>query len=335
MHHESLKNQIFDAQSKDDDHIIIKEVNYNQGNKNELVFFFKPESFDVDHDSEESLIDMVEQKFDDFDIEVSGSILINGTKLKELGIMDRHYGYINLLSKRTEQTVSQIDYDTIASMLKLPDLSNYKVLGGHRFLEEFPNFDEASLNELWLSKHSLKLRSGFYFEKYLVNGDNVIIINGFHPSQLLHFTRPDHRIVVMLLHTDTDWKILKNDMAGATFPEMALAGSIRSEIFNHKEKYGVSRVTVSNNFVHLSAGPFEAMFEVNNFISTFAELGFNLKSTNVARMMIEKGLKIEDVKFAMQNPVKEINGKKTNLFTITEDKNTDEAIDEYIKHFKS
>lgn len=123
-------------------------------------------------------------------------------------------------------------------------------------------------------------------------------------------------------------------MVGNTFPEKADSVSIRGELFKNHAKYGVKNVSISNNFVHLSAGPFEALFELENFLMDLKVVNFNLSIANVYRLMIKNGLNINDVNYSISNPSVNIDSKKIDLFTFTEDNNTADAISNYIQFFK-
>lgn len=221
----------------------------------------------------------------------------------------------------------------IQQSLEIADIGKYKLLGGHEFLQEFNEFDEHSLDKFWATKKAIKLRSGFYIQKYAVKGNEVVLVNGFHPAQLRHYTDPSHQIVLLLLHSDTDWKVLKWDLVGDTFPEKARLGSIRGEMFSNSDKYGMRQVSIGNNCVHLAAGPFEALFEINNFLKDVRVLEFKLSETHMFRKMSERRISKENIEKSIENPVARINEKEIDLFTYTEDKDSYEAIYNYIKYF--
>jgi hypothetical protein len=87
--------------------------------------------------------------------------------------------------------------------------------------------------------------------------------------------------------------------------------------------------------VHLSAGPFEAMFEAHNFLHAIPGLNFDLAHTAMGRLMQAKGLTPADVEQCLKNPVATVDGEEVDLFTLTEDKNAREAIALYSEHFAS
>jgi len=333
MDNVSIITDIVDAAFSDSDELIARAFEFSKDKRNELLFFFKPECFlSGSPENAGRIVEMVFDKFSRYKTEVSGALLLRGNRLDELSIMDRHYGFINKLSRNASAMVGEEELSKIRESLDAGS-GHCKVLGGHEFLERFGGFNEKSLDELWLTKKSVKLRSGFYVQKYSVNGEDIILVNGFHPAQLRHFTDPSHRIVVLLLHSDADWKGLKHGMVGDTFPEKAERDSIRGELFSNSAGYGIPGVSISNNCVHLSAGPFEALFEMDNFLKDIRGVEFDLRKTNMHRLMTGRGLAAGDVERCIQNPAARINGKTTDLFTLTEDRDSEDAVSEFIRCF--
>ncbi|MGE5343245.1 MAG: hypothetical protein ACM3SY_17370 [Candidatus Omnitrophota bacterium] len=339
--HLPLIHQIEEALTENQSESLICRFHFDDSSRsdrlpeNQLLFFFKPECFQFpDKKQQRQLMEMVFETFGRFNIRIDGAILLDGKRLEEFSIIDRHYGFINRLSRKASEMVSPEDLARIYDALGIADPEHYQVLGGHEFLKRYPEFDEKEENDFWLSKHSVKLRSGFYFQTYTVNGDKFIIINGFHPLQVRRYTHPLQRIVVLLLNTDTDWKVLKADLSGDTYPERARATSIRGELFKNHEKYGLPPVDISTNCVHLSAGPFEAIFEIDNFLKNVDDAHFDLYKTNVAVRMQERALSRDEVDRSLTNPTAEIEGKVVDLNTFTEEKNTNDAIALYCEYFR-
>lgn len=334
---DELVRAIIDAAKSGEHERLIQPFDFKTDQQNELVFFFKPGCFNAaEHGHVQDIVELGLKELQDYHVTIAGVLLLSGRRLEELEIMDRHYGYINRLSKQASKVLHDEDFQHIYEELGITSGSEkYQVLGGHEFLQRFQDYDANRLRELWASKHSHKLRSGFYIQEYDIASQQVILVNGFHPSQLAFFTDPSHKIILLLLQSDTNWHDLKYDMVGDTFPENAKVTSIRGELYTHHERYGLKEVTVSNNMVHLSAGPFEAMFEGYNFLHAMPTLHFNLMNTNMGRLMHAKGLTDADVDTCLQNPVVTIEGEEVDLFTATEDKNSNEAIEVYIQHYAS
>jgi hypothetical protein len=302
---------------------IIQQVKIGQTNKqNELVFFIKPELLDVE-ENEKILnsFEIIREKFDDFKVEIDGAAIIPGAVLKEYGIMNRHYGFINQLSRKASSIVDEESRQRIFTTLGIEDRDQYKILGGHEFLKTF-DADVDTLSDIWFAQTANKLRSGFYFIADTYKGQPFILVNGFHPSQLRHFTRADHKILLMLIHTDTDWYDLKFEMVGDTFPENAKPDSIRGRLYKNPERFGQAEVGINTNGVHLSAGPFEAAYEVVNFFGPLIDLNPEVKPPLAILKAIESGIQKQKALSLMDNPTVD----NSDLFSETENLNTEEAV---------
>lgn len=293
---------------------------------NELLLFIKPEVFMVPEAGQtEKVVDLILEKISEFDIQINGVSIVGGRILDEQEIMNRHYGFINVLSRSASKVLNAEDKKRIEDSLGI-SIHGYDILGGHEYLQQYPEETSSDLDRFWFMGKSTKIRSGFYVRPVEKNGRDIILVNGFHPQQLAHFTQPSHKIVLMLLHSNTDWAILKNEMVGATFPEKAVPDSIRGILHSHAQAYGFESVTIANNCVHLSAGPFEAMFEMVNFFGKITGLDVQKQLPLILRRMLEAGIEYEQAIKALDNPTITYSGKQIDLFTATEDMNTDEAV---------
>lgn len=302
---------------------ILQPVQVGQTNKqNELVFFIKPELFDV-NDDEKILnsLQLIKAKFLEYDIEVKGAAIVPGSVLEKFGIMNRHYGFINQLSRMASKIVDDDTRHRLFEMLEEEDTGERQILGGHEFLDAFDS-DVETLSEIWFAQEANKLRSGFYFIEDTIEDKPIILVNGFHPSQLLHFTREDHRIYLMLLHTDTNWYDLKFDLVGDTFPERAKPSSIRGKLYAEPDRYGQGEVSINTNGVHLSAGPFEAAFEVVNFFGPLLDLEPEVTPPLAIQRAIQIGISKEKALDLLTNPIM----NDSDLFSESENLDTDTAV---------
>jgi hypothetical protein len=314
-----------------EDCLTISPLDFNTSAENEILFFYKPECFlGSQLDKFTRLQEMVLQKFEDYAVKVDGIILLSGAFLAQAHIMDRHYGFINRLSRGASTLLTNEEKTRIEENLSI-SLSHYRIFGGHEFLQEFPMFNEEQLNQFWLSRESCKMRSGYYYQAFEYNGKNILIVNGFHPLQLSHFTRPGRRIILFLLHSNHPWMGLKNDLIGDTFPDKAIPSSIRGEIYNHRERYDAVDISITTNYVHLSAGPYEALYELWNFFGN-AKVGFALNATNLSHKMVAAGMSNEAQR-AILNPAVQIGEKTIDLFSITENMDSRPAVEVYHQNF--
>ncbi len=325
---QQLKQALLDSLQSDEDIAVIQSPAIGETERqNELLMFIKPELLAIeDRACLGNAIELIWAKLSEFDASVAGTVLVGGPALERKESMDRHYGAINVLSKTASDGLDASDQRSVYDALSVSS-AHYPLFGGHEFLNAHPSFTPASLDSLWFTKKAHKIRSGFYVQAYEEAGEKFILVNGFHPAQLAHFTEPSHRIALMLLHSDTGWAELRDQMIGYTFPERAVSGSIRGELHARPAHYGFDEVTIANNGVHLSAGPFEAMFEVGNFFGSL--VGSDISSTRprIVKTMQNAGISTGDAYRAMENP--DINGGDgaiTDLFDATEHMDTEAAV---------
>jgi len=302
---------------------VIQPVHIGQtDHENELVFFIKPELLRVDDESKIlNSLKMIKDRFLAYQVEVDGIVILPGNVLADFEIMNRHYGFINQLSRTASELVDAETRKSIFDFLGEEDDGTHKILGGHEFLHNYP-VSVDDLNKIWFGQGARKLRSGFYFVPITYQGVPILLVNGFHPSQLLHFTHQDHRIILMLLHTNTDWYDLKFKMVGDTFPEKANPDSIRGQLFAQPTLYGQGDVSINTNGVHLSAGPFEAAFEVVNFFGDILSLDLRTTPPLAIQRAINEGIDKKLALSYLDNPDIE----DSDLFSETENLNTNAAI---------
>ncbi len=325
---QEIKQALIRSLQRDEEIAVLQPPAIGQTQRqNELLMFIKPEILAVRRqDTLRNSIDLIWGKLAEFNAAVAGTVLVAGPALERKESMDRHYGVINVLSKTASSDLDPADsrniYDTLDVLA-----SDYPLYGGHEFLAAHPSFTPATLDTLWLTRKSEKIRSGFYVQAYETENEKFILVNGFHPAQLAHFTEPSQRIALMLLHSDTLWATLRDEMIGDTFPERAVPGSIRGQLHARPHNYGFDEVTIANNGVHLSAGPFEAMFEIANFFGSLLELDVAAARSRIVDAMLAAGISEQNAFAAMQNPdVDDGAGGKTDLFDATEHIDTTAAV---------
>jgi len=304
--------------------------------RNELLLFVKPEILAVKKTEHiQRSIELVLDKLDAFNAHINGIVIVGGQVLDRSEAMSRHYGFINQLSRSASQMLDDQDRNKIADALEAPSIAQYELLGGHEYLAKYADLDPFELDALWLAKTSLKIRSGFYVQSYNIAGKDIILVNGFHPAQLAHYTDPAHRIVLILIHSDTPWAALRNEMVGATFPEKALPESIRGTLYAQPATFGLDSVGIANNGVHLSAGPFEGMFEIMNFFGRILKLDLEKQMPLILQRMIAAGLDKAQGLSTLDNPILSHSPKPLDLFTATEDVDTEQAVALWKEHVQA
>jgi hypothetical protein len=293
--------------------------------RNHFVLFVKPEALAFeDGVNVEGVLELVLSKLRANGTKTGAVRLLNGPYLGHYRIMEAHYGVINRASRLGEAALSQPTKKKL--MAECPGVG--QVLGAHQFLGKYPDISAFALNVLTDTLGTKKVASGKYYGVFNVGGEKVIVLNPFHPQQLLHYTQPARAIVVLECSTDTDWAVLRNGVTGATDPTRAAPGSIRRTLLDRKSELGLRDVSTANNGVHCSAGPLEAMAEYIRFFSDHAKSELiDPEETPFGRVLAKLGLNKKDIAGLAKNPLLGRGADATYAFNLTEEKNSDAAAD--------
>jgi hypothetical protein len=306
---------------------VLSDFNFKTKNKNQLLAFFKPEVFlDKTPKQIEKIMKLVFKKLEKHKVSIDGTALFPGFAVGNYKIMDRHYGVINTLSKNASKILTKEEKDLVFKTLGISPASNVQILGGHEAYEISGFNNTLDFDKYWLESKSAKIKSGFYVRTMKINGKETVVVDGFHPHQLAHYTESNRHLGVMLVSSNTPWSILRDEMLGNTFPENAIPDSIRGFLFKNADKYGFEKVGIDNNILHLSAGPTESLFEIDNFLKEPFGIDFIKEEAKLAESLLFAGVKAEDIK-------KVLNDKE--LHSILEHKDTEEAVEVIKQKFKS
>lgn len=297
---------------------LLSDFKLKTKNKNQLLAFFKPEVFlNKTPEQIEKIMKLVFQKLEKYEVSVDGTALFPGSVIGKHQIMDRHYGVINTLSKNASKVLSKEERDLVFKTLGITN-QNTRILGGHEAYEIAGINKTYDFDQYWLEAKSAKVKSGFYVRTMKINNEETVVVDGFHPHQLAHYTEEDRHLGVMLVSSNTPWAKLRDEMLGLTFPENAHPDSIRGFLFKNANSFGFDKVGIDNNIMHLSASPTEALFEIDNFL--YSTFGIDLieKEAKLAERLLLAGISKEDVK-------KVLNDRE--LHSELEHKDTDEAVE--------
>lgn len=304
---------------------ILSDFKLKTDKKNQLLAFFKPEVFlDKKPEQIEKIMKLVFEKLEKYEVTIDGTALFPGSAVGKFQIMDRHYGVINTLSKNASKILSKEEKDLVFKTLGIKN-KNTKILGGHEAFEIAGIKNTYDFDNYWLETKSEKVKSGFYVRTMKINGEETVVVDGFHPHQLAHYTETDRHLGVMLVSSNTPWSKLRDEMLGNTFPEKALPDSIRGAIFEKAQDFGFKKVGIENNIMHLSAGPTEALFEIDNFLHAPFAIDFLKEEAKLAERLLSARVSPENIRKVLID--KELHNE-------LEHKDTDEAVEIIKKKFK-
>ncbi len=293
--------------------------------RNHFVLFLKPEVLAVgDGVKVEAILELVLAALEAYAVNTGAIRVLNGHYLGRYNIMEEHYGVINRASRLGEAALSEPTRKKL--MAECPNAD--RILGGHEFLETYPDVSAFALNILSDTLKTKKIASGKYYSVLDVGGERVVVLNPFHPQQVLHYTSPGRTIVVLECATATDWHVLRQDMTGSTDPSKAAQGSIRKTLLERKSELGLREVATATNGVHCSAGPLEAMVEYGRFFSDHAKKKLiKLSDTPFGALLARRGISKKEIGVLAKNPLLGKESGGAYAFNLTEEKNSDVAAD--------
>jgi len=291
--------------------------------RNHFVLFLKPELLAVRTAARlGAILDLVLDALHHYGAEIGAVRALNGPYLARHRIMEEHYGVINRASRLGMAALSAATRNRLET--EHPEVR--AVLGAHQLLERYPEISPFALNIVVDTIGSQKIAGGKYATVLNIEGEKVAVLNGFHPQQLLHYTRPGRALVIFECASEADWKDLRHGMTGVTNPANAAEGSIRRTLREHARDLGLPEVTTATNGVHCSAGPLEAMLEYCRFFSDHTGKALvHPGATPFGQLLRTHGLRQKEITALAKNPLIGDGKAADYVFNRTEEKNAGAA----------
>jgi hypothetical protein len=279
---------------------------------NEFVIFSKPELGRLSGEDTEKVWDLFASSLNAYGVTVHQVRILTGPALDRTGVMAEHYGVINRISLLGRPALTEAAEQALLDQYAAELDAGAVVLGGHQFLSDYPGFSPYSLGVLFANLPVGRLGPGTYAGVVTVDGQPVVVLNGFHPRQLSFFTADDALCVFLHGSSATAWESLRNDMIGTTDPAKADAGSIRGTLYADPGAFGLTVVSSNFNGVHMSAGPLEGLAELTRFFGgTYGDWTF-------ASALGSAGVTPDGVAALADNPTLEAGGQRGSAFDLTE-----------------
>lgn len=254
--------------------------------RSQALFFLKPELLYPDLDRTR-IIDAVGSVLAAASISVGGAAVLGPAHLAQTIAV--HYGMINRVSRFGVAALSEAARAKLEEAFGTQLAEGVPALGGHEVVERH-GVTPADLDAAF--KGPTKLAPGTYAVVTEVAGRPLLVLNGFHPAQVGHYTGPRSRVVALeICWADRSWRSFRTDVVGATRPEQAEPQSVRGVLFARAAEFGIGEVAVSTNGVHGSAGPVEAMVELARFLEVppaQTALGAALRDAGVPDSTVEQ-----------------------------------------------
>jgi len=296
-------------------------------NVNQFVFFLKPETTNAQEGvNVKGCLELALNTLAERCVTIGAVRVIGGPYLDKNDIMVQHYGVISKISKEGLPAISESAKAVLHEKFETELKAGAEVLGGHEFLARFKQFNPFSLLVINDNLGTTRLGGGTYVMKIKILGKLFLVLNPFHSFQLVPYTTPGKAIIVFEGLSNQSWSKLRNELAGVTDPAAALPGSIRNQFLQNKAALGLKDVDKGTNGIHLSAGPLEGLVELKRFFSDH-DTGVQVPYSSLAfgAYLQSKGASDTLVFELAANPDTIVNGKKTSLFDLTEEKDFEAA----------
>lgn len=294
--------------------------------ENEFLLILKPEIFAFTRpDQQISVIEIILNRLAQYKLSVSSFRVINAAYLEKYTVIAQHYGIINAAARDFKSVITD-ELQRNFEMLYGQELANSKVYGSIELSGKVPGITKEILQNLWSGCEIKRLSGGIYCGEINYDNEKIYLINGFHPPQIEHFTSEGRIVVTMNVSGDLDWIIARQQLIGNTYPEKAEKGSLRRDLSDQFGKLGFDAVSYVINYVHLSAGPLEALIELQRFNSdfqnhthaSFFEFGFGNR--------LRENFSEEQCRMILSNPTVLFDGKESSLYDLTEELNSADAL---------
>ena len=164
-----------------------------------------------------------------------------------------------------------------------------------------------------------------------VNGKpELYVFNAFFMTMRSKYVGKDKEIRCYEVEwdpTELSWSSFRNDILGPTDPNEAPPNSIRETILNQYKKLGLSSIPDrSDNGVHASASPFEALAEKMNWLS------LDLESDGFGKALVDAGISKSRIHEWSRDPQINLSDSATgSVFDALEDLDIDECIQKLIE----
>ena len=291
----------------------------------QFVLFLKPEVTDLENGLDmNAVISIVWEELERWSVDIGAIRVLNGDYLAENRIMHAHYGVINQISTQGHDAISDGAKARLATIYEKDLARGATVLGAHQFLDQEPAFTALALTSINDSFGTEKLGGGTYGLTLDVLSRSYIILNPFHPYQLVPYTTPGNGIIAIEGRSRTPWRDLRIKLTGATNPLDAETGSIRNRLMENADAIGLKSVGPGTNGIHLSAGALEGMVEIVRFFSD-EDRPLVHADTSFGRLLAQGpgGPQIDQL---AQNILLNVDGEQVSTFDLTEELDAAEAV---------
>ncbi len=250
--------------------------------RTEFLVVLKPELVDIEAGvSVPSILDLVAAQCARFDIAVLGIVVLSASALRDKKIIERQYRTLNQVSLLGARAMPPNSVDALDKALAGRSAT---LVGGHELLASDPTFSTRSLETLHRNMAKEKLAAGVYAVFPFIDGQQFVLLNGFHPRQIEHFQQPGRTVVGLQCESPRPLHELRARFVGDTDPGRAEAGSTKRLLAESASNLALGRISIAFNGIHMSPGPVEAMLALQLYFP-----GLSITDTRLGAQLQKSG----------------------------------------------
>ncbi len=234
------------------------------------VCFLKPEVCEAGSQLCVRVFNELERRAQDFGVTISGLYGFCGRELVERGVLAENYIKVARYAD-TELLTSALSepFTTAAETLFSAQVP---VLGG--LVLARAGFQPADLLLKWQdARRTLRVAEDCYVAPVKIDGDDVLLVNGFFPFHVHQYSNSAARILLAFIETDGSIEMLKSRFQGDANPDQRLPGSFRTFLSDELLSLGRPALTTTLNGFHLSGSAQDGRRETVVFQSLVQECG--------------------------------------------------------------
>ena len=232
---------------------------------NQFCLFLKPWTTNPGVDLP-GVIDVVLDRIAAHGLAIDEAAVLPGAYLRAERIAAAHYWRMTGLARDPAARLSADDWARFHDAFG-GDADRDALLGGFAFLDRVPGVSAQALEILWENLPQHRLGKSIACARVALGNAAIFLVNGFVPHLLQGYERPDAVVVAFSLSGPLAWRDARHAFIGHTDPSRAAPGSLRRTLFARQAQLGIADLRLGANGAHLSAGPVEALVELQRLMS--------------------------------------------------------------------
>ena len=247
---------------------------------------------------------------------------VNAIDLKDKNIIDQHYIVYSHAVRANSIDEINISFEGNNLFKSLYNKTWSDEILDNRILTTkdlmcLKKLNSSDISNLWNENNNPihKIQSGLLV-KY-VDEINTYLINGFYPLMSENFYNNNYLMNYYVIEFESQnysWVDFRKNILGSTNCSNAIKGSFREVMYKEFPVINPG----SNNFLHGSAGPLEAIIERLKH-----EDNFDLSTNPIGVYLMKRNLNINQFKCWLE---KQSISNLSDIFDLTEEKNSDQII---------